>query len=154
MCVDRRSCCGLISSNRRPGHQNRCFQNVRRRLACCSRSGCWPPKAQLSWVKSVNDPFGRRAIQHISCIRVRARAALMLARSPSARACDCTFVRRGHLVSTWGVVRVYGCICASSGTHVVACRGDASLAPRQTRAGCTVRLIPTDPGQIPQKKDD
>ena len=45
VCVDRRPCCEIISINRRPGHQDRCFQRGRCRLGCCSRSGCWPPEA-------------------------------------------------------------------------------------------------------------
>ena len=110
------------------------------------------PRHAIILVKSVDDPFGRRAIQHISCIRVGARAALVLVRSPSARACECTFLRRGHLVSTLDVVRVYGCIGASAGIHVVACKGWMLVLHLSNTARCACRLIPTDPGLIPHKK--
>ena len=79
-------------------------------------------RSALILVKSADDLLGLRPIQNISCNRVCARAALLLMRSPSARAFECTFLRGGRFVSGWNVVRVYGCMCALSGICVVACK--------------------------------
>ena len=110
-------------------------------------------RSTLIWCKSADGSFGLHAIQHIYCIRVRARAAIMLMRGAFG-----TRIRM-HLLTRWSLgVCLERRACAlwqwrfvrNERRHMQALV--ACLAPRQTRAACTFRLIPTELGLIPHKK--
>ena len=57
VCVDRRSCCELISINRRPGHEEKCSQHGRRRSGFCVRA-----RAALMLMRGA---FGARIGMHL-----------------------------------------------------------------------------------------